>query len=91
MMRSAIVCAAIFATGLIGGVRPADAAPAVPESLPGFSQAVPVQGWRERCRYLRYRLHDLEQRRAYGPPWERRRVEHRIRETRRELRHARCW
>jgi hypothetical protein len=65
---------------------PAFAAPAVPQSPPGVSNIVPVQGWGERCRWLRERIHELEGRVYYAPPWERPRLEHRLFELREEFR-----
>ncbi|HZT90082.1 MAG TPA: hypothetical protein VFA12_19075 [Stellaceae bacterium] len=89
-MRS-IACASVAIAALICWAPAVKAAPAVPEPGPGISRIVPVQGWRERCRYLRHRLRELEERRAYAPPWEVRRLDRRIWETREELRNMRCW
>lgn len=68
------------------------AAPAVPQSLPGASNIVPVQGWGERerwgerCRRLRERVREIEGRLSYAPPWERPRLERRLFELREEFR-----
>jgi hypothetical protein len=90
-MRVPLVCTAIIFAGLVGISDNAGAAPAAPERQPTISGAIPVQGWRERCRYLRHRLRELEERRAYAPPWEQRRFERRIWRAREELRESRCW
>ena len=65
---------------------PAFAAPAAPQSPPGVSNIVPVQGWGERCHWLRERIQELEGRVYYAPPWERPRLEHRLFELREEFR-----
>ena len=65
---------------------PVVAAPAVPQSPPGVSNIVPVQGWGERCHWLRERIHELEGRVYYAQPWERPRLEHRLFELREEFR-----
>lgn len=65
---------------------PAFAAPAVPQSPPGVSNLVPVQGWGERCHWLRERIREIEARLDYAPPWERPRLERRLFELREEFR-----
>ena len=62
------------------------AAPAVPQNPPAVSNIVPVQGWGERCHWLRERIRELEGRLYYAPPWERPRLEHRLFELREEFR-----
>ena len=64
---------------------PAFAAPPIPQS-PNASNIVPVQGWGERCHWLRERIHELEGRVYYAAPWERPRLEHRLFELREEFR-----
>jgi hypothetical protein len=84
IMLKTIAAAALLlgATALV----PAVAAPAVPQSPPAVSNIVPVQGWGERCHWLRERIREHEARLAYAPPWERRRMERRLFELREEFR-----
>lgn len=89
-MRTAVICAAALLAGLIGAENAAQAGPAVPERQPTVSDMIPVQDWHQRCRYLRHRLRELEQSRAYAPPWEQRRIDRRIWRTREDLRQNRC-
>jgi hypothetical protein len=64
----------------------AHAAQIVPERLPAASNIVPVQGYWERCRYLRERIRELEGRLYNAPPWERPRLERRLFDRREEFR-----
>jgi hypothetical protein len=89
-MRSTTAYASLVSALLICCAPAANAAPLVPESGPAISNIVPVQGWRERCRYLRHRERELYDRRAYAPPWEQRRLDRRIWETREEMRSMNC-
>ncbi len=68
-----------------------EAAPIAPERRPGVSSVIPVQDARERCRWLRHDMRRLESRIAYAQPWERPRMERRLRERRREFRHNCRW
>jgi hypothetical protein len=68
------------------------AAPAAPQNAPGISHIVPVQGYGERCHWLRERIRELEARLYYSPPGERPRLERRLAEYRGEFRGAcRRW
>ena len=64
----------------------ATAAPVAPEPHRGISDVIPAQGWRERCRQLRYEIQELEGRFGYAPPWERPRLERRLEQRRYEFR-----
>lgn len=66
----------------------ASAAPLRPQSPPTISNVIPVQERGERCHWLRERIHELEGRLYYAPPWERPRLERRIAELRGEFRGA---
>ena len=81
----------VYAVLLLGAAAAmpasASAAPAVPQSQPGISNLVPVQGW-ERCRFLRERIRDLEARLYYAPPFERGHLERRLYRTREEFRYS---
>ena len=79
--------AALLLGALIALPLSASASPLAPESRPGLSNIVPVQGYRERCYRLRERIRDLEERLAYAPYWERERIRRRIWERRREWRY----
>jgi hypothetical protein len=70
----------------------AEASPAVPRHVAEADRLVLVQSHRDRCRWLRHDIHRLESRIAYAAPWERRRLERRLRDRRRESRqHCRRW
>ena len=62
------------------------AAPLAPQSAPGVSSLVPVQGYGGRCRELRERIRELEARMYYAPPYERERLERRLYRAREEFR-----
>jgi len=85
MLLKAMLGAAVLA-GTVTVLTPAAGAmPLLPMGDPQISSSViPVQGWRERCYRLRERIRELEGRMAYAPPWERRRLEWRLNESRRE-------
>ena len=83
-MLRATVCATLLVGTLAAVPFPGGAAPVMPDSRPGLSSIVPVQGWRERCHRLRERIGELEAHLAYAPPWERGRIERRLWERRRE-------
>lgn len=89
-MRIAAVCAAALLAGLVSVPNLSTAAPLAPERQPSVSGTIPVQGYREHCRYLRHRLRELEAQRAYAPPWEQRRIDRRVWRTREELRRSGC-
>ncbi len=89
-MRVPIACASLLLTGLIGFAAPLQARPFIVDHHAGVSNIVQVQGWRERCRYLRHRARELRSRIAYAPPWEQRRLERRLWQTRHEMRDMRC-
>src|SRR5215472_18376012 len=65
--------------------------------IPGVGPPAPPQergydrGWRERCKHLRDREHELRDRLAYVPPYseERERLEHRLSEVHYER--EQCW
>jgi hypothetical protein len=85
-MLKSCVCA-VFLLGA-ATVMPisAIAAPLAPQSAPGVSSVVPVQGYGGRCRELRERIRELEARMHYAPPYERGRMERRLYRTREEFR-----
>ena len=85
MLKSGVFAAFVAAAALALPLS-TQAAPAVPESLPGASNIVPVQGYWERCRYLRERIREIEERLYYAPPYERPRLERRLFERREEYR-----
>jgi hypothetical protein len=64
------------------------ARPVTPERSPAISDIVPAQGYWERCRWLRERIRELEERLYSAPPWERPRIEHRLWERRQEFRES---
>ena len=84
--------AAVFASLLVAGLGAvpvaAEARPVVPESAPAISNILPVQGYWERCRWLRERIRELEGRLYSAPPWERPRLERRLYERRHEFRES---
>ena len=85
MFRSGVFVSLLAATALIIPLS-ANAGPATPERAPAASKIVPVQGYWERCRWLRERVRELEGRLYYAPPWERPRIERRLFERREEFR-----
>ena len=64
------------------------AGPVALERSPMVSNIVPVQGYWERCRWLRERIRELEERIYSAPPWERPRIERRLWERRQEFRES---
>ena len=64
----------------------ASAAPVPPQSGRAISNLLPVQDRFERCHWLRERIREVEERLAYAPPYERRRLERRLFERREEFR-----
>lgn len=85
MVKSGVLAALFVATALAVPLA-AQARPVVPEPGPGVSHLVPVQGYWERCRYLRERVRELEERLYYAQPWERPRLERRLFDRREEFR-----
>jgi len=85
MLKSGVFAVFLAASALVVPLS-AQAAPAVPESLPAASNIVPVQGYWERCRYLRERIREIEDRLYYAPPYERPRLERRLFDRREEYR-----
>jgi len=85
MLKSGVFAVFLAASALVVPLS-AQAAPAVPESLPAASNIVPVQGYWERCRYLRERIREIEDRLYYAPPYERPRLERRLSDRREEYR-----
>ena len=59
MLKTGVLAVLLAASALVVPLS-AQAAPAVPESLPAASNIVPVQGYWERCRYLRERIREIE-------------------------------
>ena len=87
MLKSGVF-ASLLLTSVIGIPVASEARPVVPEGAPGISNIVPVQGYWERCRYLRERIRELEERFNYAPPWERPRINRALYERRREFRES---
>jgi hypothetical protein len=85
MLKSGIFAALLVTTALSVSLS-AQARPIVPESQPAASNILPVQGYWERCRYLRERIREAEGRLYYAQPWERSRIERRLFERREEFR-----
>src|SRR5436853_7352743 len=85
MLKSGIFAAVLVTTALSLSL-PAQARPILPESPPAASNILPVQGYWERCRYLRERIREAEERPYYAQPWERPRIERRLFERREEFR-----
>ena len=85
MLKSGIFAAVLVTTALSLSL-PAQARPILPESPPAASNILPVQGYWERCRYLRERIREAEGRLYYAQPWERSRIERRLFERREEFR-----
>ena len=83
---------ALFGTLLLGTVAAipvsAQARPVIPPNSPAISNILPAQGYWERCRWLRERIRELEERVYSAPPWERQRIERRIWERRQEFRES---
>src|ERR1051326_1583477 len=70
MLKAGVFVAVLIATALAVPLS-AQAGPIVPESQPAASNILPVQGYWERCRYLRERIREAEGRLYYAQPWER--------------------
>jgi len=85
MLKSGVFAAVLVATALAVPVS-AEARPIVLERQPAASNMLPVQGYWERCRYLRERIREAEGRLYYAQPWERPRIERRLFERREEFR-----
>ena len=83
---------ALFVTLLLGTVAAipvsAQARPVIPPNSPAISNILPAQGYWERCRWLRERIRELEERMYSAPPWERQRIERRLWERRQEFRES---
>lgn len=86
-MLKSCVCAVLLFGAAVGLSAPVSAAPAAPQGAPGFSSAIPVQGYGGRCRELRERIREMEARLYYAPPYERERLERRLYRTREEFRY----
>ena len=82
-MLKVAVFASLLVAGLIAMPAASEARPMVPESAPAISNILPVQGYWERCRWLRERIRELEGRLYSAPPWERPRFERALYERRR--------
>ena len=91
MLRSSVAALLLVGAAIVSA--PAGAAPVLPQSAPEVStNIVPVQGWGERCHWLRERIREIEARLDYAPPWERRHLERRLWRTREEFREScRRW
>jgi len=87
MLKSAVF-ASLLGTVLIAIPVTSEARPPAAESTPAISNIVPVQGYRERCHWLRERIRELEERFNYAPPWERPRINRALYERRREFRES---
>ena len=85
MLKSGVFAAVLVATALAIPLS-AQAGPIVPQGQPAASNILPVQGYWERCRYLRERIREAEERLYYAQPWERPRIERRLFERREEFR-----
>jgi len=85
-MLKAAVFASLLVAGLVAVPVASEARPMVPESAPAISNILPVQGYWERCRWLRERIRELEGRLYSAPPWERPRLERRLWDRREEFR-----
>ena len=87
MLKSAVF-ASLLVASLIAIPVASEARPVAPESVPAISNILPVQGHWQRCNWLRERIREAEGRLYYAPPWEKRRIERRLWETREELRNS---
>ena len=87
-MLKAAVFASLLVAGLIALPAASEARPVAPGSAPAISNILPVQGYWERCRWLRERIRELEGRLYSAPPWERPRFERALYERRHEFRES---
>jgi hypothetical protein len=85
MLKSAVFAGLLIVSALALPFS-AEARPMVPEHSPTVSNVVTVQGYWERCRYLRERIREIEERLYYAPPYERPRLERRLFDRREEFR-----
>jgi hypothetical protein len=85
MLKSGVFTSLLLVSALSVPLS-AQARPIVPEHSPTASNIVPVQGYWERCRYLRQRIREIEERLYYAPPYERPRLERRLFDRREEFR-----
>jgi hypothetical protein len=85
MLKSGVFGSLLIASALAVPL-PAQAGPVVPKSASAVSNIGPVQGYWERCRWLRERIREAEARLYYASPWERPRIERRLFERREEFR-----
>ena len=85
MLKSGVFASLLVASVIAIPVS-LEARPMAPDGAPAISNVVPVQGYWERCRWLRERIRELEGRVYYAPPWERPRIERRLFERREEFR-----
>lgn len=85
MLKSGIFASLLLVSALAVPLS-AQARPMVPEHSPTVSSILPVQGYWERCRYLRERIREIEERLYYAPPYERPRLERRLFDRREEFR-----
>jgi hypothetical protein len=87
MLRSTLFLALLLGAAVALPVS-SQARPVAPEPGPAISNIIPAQGYWERCRWLRERIRELEERLYSAPPWERSRIEHRLWERRQEFRES---
>jgi hypothetical protein len=87
MLKSGLLLALLLGA-LVTIPVSSQARPVTPERSPAISDIVPAQGYWERCRWLRERIRELEERLYSAPPWERPRIEHRLWERRQEFRES---
>ena len=87
MLRSSLFIALLLGAAVAIPVS-SQARPVAPEHSPAISNIRPAQGYWERCRWLRERIRELEERMYSAPPWERQRIERRLWERRQEFRES---
>ena len=87
MLKSCVCALLMLGAASVLSVS-ASAAPIAVQSLPTISSVIPVQERGERCHWLRERIHEVEGRLYYAPPYERPRLERRLAELRGEFRGA---
>jgi hypothetical protein len=87
MLKSGVF-ASLLAAVLIAVPAASEARPVAPESAPAISNILPVQGYWQRCHWLRERIREAEGRLYYAPPWEKPRIERRLWEVREEFRNS---
>jgi hypothetical protein len=85
MLKSAVF-ASLLVASLTAIPVASEARPVAPQVAPAISNILPVQGYWQRCHWLRERIQELEGRLHYAPPWERQRIERRLWERQEEFR-----